>query len=193
MTGRRPRAPRGPPTAIPGPQYDWVRRHLPIVCIDLLPYREGVDGAEVGLLRRWFPEAGAPGARPVWCAVGGRLRHGETIRAALRRQLRTDLGRAAVGAFPLRQVPVAVVEYRHVPKGRGGPFDPRQHAIGLLYAVPVRGTVRPPAPHLGFRWFKVRALPPAREIGFGLSGTIRTVARALRERPSPRGVSRNGR
>jgi ADP-ribose pyrophosphatase YjhB (NUDIX family) len=179
-----------PSRRIPRERYAWVRRNLPIACVDVLPTRPGPFGLEVGLLRRWFPEARAPGARPVWCVVGGRLRHGETVRAAIARQLRTDLGPEAVGAVPRSPVPVAVVEYAPRSRDRGRPYDPRQHAIGLLYAVRVRGRVRPAGGALGFRWFPARRLPPAAEIGFGLSATLR---RVVREPGRARRANRTGR
>jgi hypothetical protein len=174
---------------------EWaeLQRRIPIACVDVLPVRWSPDAGtmtlRVGLIERWYPEAGWPGARRVWCVLGGRQRMEETIPEAIVAQLRATLGCAPVGPLPAE--PITVVEYLPVPREREAPDDPRRHAIGPLYAVELPEAIRPPFPPgsdaLGFRWFDPDDLPEDGAIGFHLAGTLRRCVQRLRALGPPGG------
>lgn len=95
-----------------------------------MSYRSGA--AEVGLILRGSPHRGR-----AWCLVGGRLRLGEAVAVAARRELRSALGVADVAHLGRLDL---MVEYAR--RGSGpGPHDPRKHAIGLTFVVPLAAEV----------------------------------------------------
>lgn len=139
---------------------DWQRIQslLPIVTVDALVLDESKP-PRVGLIRRETPA----GRR--WNLVGGRIRRGESVAEALGRELRDALGMGAEFELEDEPQPAFVAQY--------GPFerepfarDPRKHAVGLTFAVTVRGAVQPQNEALDFRWFELRALPAREEWGF---------------------------
>jgi ADP-ribose pyrophosphatase YjhB (NUDIX family) len=153
-----------------------ARALVPILCVDLVPVRRLDSGVEVGLILRSMPSR----PEPVWCHLGGRVRRGETVRAALLRHLRSTLTGVEVDLPPDPQ-PQRVVQWFPEP----GPvhlgllhgFDPRQHAVALVHAVTLRGTAAVPAGGEGtaFRWWR-----PADLRGVPLwPGTAATVSGAL--------------
>jgi ADP-ribose pyrophosphatase YjhB (NUDIX family) len=165
---------------------EWadLRRRIPIACVDILPYHRGDRSRPsqlgVGLIERWYPELGWPNARRVWCVLGGRQQVDETIPESIDSQISKTLGVGRAGPIPTE--PLTVVEYLPVARRPGDPDDPRQHAIGLLYAVELPREIPRPLPAgsdaLDFRWFDAAALPAKAEIGFSLSETVhRCVAR----------------
>jgi len=138
---------------------------VPIVCVDVVPLRgDGHGGvASIGLIRR---TTAIPSDGERWMTIGGRLRRGERIAAAIAREVREALGPGARVALPASPTPTAVAEY--APGIRDdGPYDPRQHAVGLTYACPVEGELRPGGEAAAFRWFDPRELPTRGEYGFG--------------------------
>ncbi len=167
---------------------EWaeLQRRLPIACVDVLPIRwigpAGGRRLQVGLIERWYPEAGWPGARRVWCVLGGRQRIEETIPEAIVAQLKGTLGCAPTGPLPLE--PITLVEYLPRPRTPEAPDDPRRHAIGPLFAVEVGAEIGPPFPPgsdaLGFRWFDADGLPESGTIGFHLAGTLQRCVARLR-------------
>ena len=128
----------------PDPDSGWlsdddfaiVRRQLPILYVEAVPVR--VDGrgvvTDVGLLLR-VSSAGAM----TRTLVSGRVMHGELVRDALLRHLEKDLGPMAFPQIPLSATPATVAEY-FPPPSESGLVDPRQHAVSLVYVVPVTGT-----------------------------------------------------
>ncbi len=138
---------------------------VPILCVDVVPLRLDARGAivAIGLIRR--PTAiAAEGER--WMTIGGRLRRGERIADAIEREVREALGPAARVDVPAVPVPAALAEY--MPGTRDdGPFDPRQHAVGLTYAIAVEGEIRVGGEATDFRWFEPDELPTRGNYGFG--------------------------
>jgi ADP-ribose pyrophosphatase YjhB (NUDIX family) len=83
--------------------------------------------------------------------VSGRVRFGETLREALFRHLENDLGPMAFPQMPTALVPVQVAEYFPMP-GISPYVDERQHAVSLVYVVPVTGTCNPRQDALEVSW-----------------------------------------
>ena len=125
-----------------------IRRRLPLLYVEAVPVR--VDGlgqvTEVGLLLR----ATATGEM-TRSLVSGRVMYGETIRDALFRHLEKALGPMAFPLLPASPVPVSVAEYFPMP-GLSSFSDDRQHAVSLVYVVPVTGTCQPRQDALEVTW-----------------------------------------
>jgi hypothetical protein len=142
-------------TRTPDPNSGWfsdddfadVRQRLPILYVEAIPVR--VDGmgkiTDVGLLLRVNTEGAITRT-----LVSGRVLFGENVRDALFRHIEKDLGPMAFPQLPLSPVPAQVVEYFPFPDA---PFqDLRQHAVALVYVVPVTGTCDPRQDALDFTW-----------------------------------------
>lgn len=134
-------------------ELEWVRRRMPVLYVEAVPVR--LDGlgqvTEVGVLLRASPEG-----EMTRSIVSGRVRYGETVREALFRHLENDLGPMA---FPLLQtspVPFTVAEYFPLP-GISRFADPRQHAVSLVFVVPVTGTCEPRQDALELTWLSPAA------------------------------------
>ncbi len=126
----------------------FVRARLPIVYVEAVPVR--VDGqgrvTEVGLLLRSTPDGVMTRA-----LVAGRVRYGETLRDALFRHLENDLGPMAFPLIPASPVPAQVAEFFPLP-GVSPYVDERQHAVSLVYVVPVTGSCSPRQDALEVTW-----------------------------------------
>ena len=155
-----------------------IRHRLPITYVEAIPVR--LDGSgqvtEVGLLLRVTPEGAM-----VRTLVSGRVMYTETLRDALYRHLEKDLGPMAFPQLPPSIVPVTVVEYFPVP-GVTPYFDERQHAISLVYVVPVTGTCEPRQDALELTWLTpAQAASPqiAEELEGGRGTLLRQALAAL--------------
>jgi len=168
-----PEIPTHGPEWIDDAEYHRIQTLIPIVCIDVLPVRmAGTQVAEVGLIFRPTPQ----GQR--WCTVGGRLRHGETFAEAIRRELLGALGPDIRFDLPADPRPQYVQPYYTVPQATGG-YDSRKHSIGLSWAVPITGTVRPDGEALHFEWFAPGQLPGPDKFGFQQDRLIAPLLAAL--------------
>lgn len=129
----------------------WVRRRVPTVYVEAVPVRTNHLGAvtHVGLLLRPRPDGAM--ARSL---VSGRVLYGETVREALWRHLTKDLGPEAEPLLPQNPAPFTVAEYFPEPS-RTGFSDMRQHAVSLVYIVPVVGEAVPSQDALDFSWMSV--------------------------------------
>ena len=129
----------------------WVRQRIPVVYVEAVPVRTDHLGRveKVGLLLRPRPDGSLSRA-----IVGGRVLYGETIREALWRHLTKDLGPDADPLLPAEPSPFTVAEYFPTP-GKTGFADPRQHAVSLVYVVPVTGECQPSQEALQFSWMTV--------------------------------------
>ena len=124
-----------------------VRSELPLVYVNVLPVRINSMGeiTEVGLLLRAFDGVISR------AVVAGRVLYHERIRDAIVRNLEKDLGIGALPQVPLSPLPVAVAEY--FPTRGVTPFhDSRQHAVALVYVVPVGGHCEPQQDALDLTW-----------------------------------------
>ena len=141
-----------PPNVNPGWLTDIelaeIRRRLPILYIEAVPVR--VDGlgqvVSVGVLLR-----ARPTGEMTRTLVSGRVLYGETLRDALFRHLEKDLGPMAFPQLPTSPVPVMVAEYFPMP-GITAFTDDRQHAVSMVYVVPVTGTCDPRPDALELTW-----------------------------------------
>lgn len=126
----------------------FVRGRLPILYVEAVPVRVNGLGQviEVGLLLRSTPEGVMTRA-----LVSGRVRYGEPVREALARHLENDLGPMAFPQMPTPLVPLQVAEYFPIP-GITQFYDERQHAVSLVYVVPVTGTCNPRQDALEVTW-----------------------------------------
>lgn len=129
-----------------------ARRRLPILYVEAVPVR--VDGLgrvdAVGLLLR-----GTADGAMTRTLVAGRVLYGETVREALFRHLEKDLGPMAFPQLPASPVPCQVAEYFPMP-GMSPYLDERQHAVSLVFVVPVTGSCDPRQDALEVTW-----MPPA--------------------------------
>ncbi|MCH0556884.1 MULTISPECIES: DUF4916 domain-containing protein [Streptomyces] len=144
---------------IPDAEYAAIRARVPIVCVDLLPVTRS-PVRKVGLIRRDTYDGGQG-----WCLVGGAIILDESIGEALARHLRTTLG----PRFHFFQETLSlgsVAEYFRDRRPQAL-HDPRKHAVALSHVAECAGVPQPTGEALDFRWFRVDALPSAREFGFG--------------------------
>jgi len=126
-----------------------VRAQVPIVYVEAVPVRVDPLGnvTEVGLLLRQAADGTI--SRLI---VSGRVKFGERIRDALVRHLEKDLGPLALPRLPPEPAPFTVAEY--FPHSEVSGFhDPRQHAVSLVYVVPVDGECTPTQEALDLAWF----------------------------------------
>ncbi|HAN24115.1 MAG: DUF4916 domain-containing protein [Microbacterium sp.] len=119
-------------TFLPDGLYAQIEANMPIACVDFVPV-ERAEGriSRVGLILRESPHG------RVWCHLGGRVRRGETLRAALERHSLETIGlELDVSVNPQ---PDAVFEWfpSSIAPADGTVFgdDPRKHAIGLAYVL----------------------------------------------------------
>ena len=143
-----------------------VQRSVPVLCVDVLVWRDGDAGRQVCLIHRDVPQGGR-----TWCLVGGRVRLDEPLADAVRREVRSALG---VDVRDVAPHPHVVAEYERDP---GSVLhDPRQHSVALTWAVRLDAEPTPGGEALDARWFAADDLPP---MGFGQAAVVRDVLHAL--------------
>jgi ADP-ribose pyrophosphatase YjhB (NUDIX family) len=127
---------------------EQIRERLPIVYIDAIPVRVDESGqvTKIGLLLRGRPDGSISRA-----VISGRVLYGERIREALLRHIEKDLGSVALPQIPTNPAPFTVAEYFPDPYISGF-HDPRQHAVSLVYVVPVKGDCAPSQDALDLVW-----------------------------------------
>ncbi len=154
---------------------DQIRAQMPIVYVEAVPVR--VDGlgnvTEIGLLLRQAADGTI--SRLI---VSGRVLFGERVRDALLRHCEKDLGPLALPRIPVEPSPFTVAEY--FPDGHHtGYHDPRQHAVSLVYVVPVDGECEPTQEALDLAWFTPTEVVSASVIGQMTGGQDRVLRLAL--------------
>jgi Domain of unknown function (DUF4916) len=108
--------------------------------------------------------------------------YGESLSEAIQRQVIEALGGHIKLLFGPNQQPLYIAQYS--PERRKPfAFDPRQHSVGLTYAVEMAGIPTP-----GGEGFKIADVPRARQFGFGQSSLVKTCLDLLKTCPlcSPR-------
>lgn len=138
-------------TWLPEEDLTYVRERVPTVYVEAVPVRTNHLGEveKVGLLLRPRPDGSLSRA-----LVSGRVLYGETVREALWRHLSKDLGPEAEPVLPSTVAPFTVAEYFPTPE-RTGFSDVRQHAVSLVFIVPVTGECVPSQDALEFTWLSV--------------------------------------
>lgn len=136
------------PTWLSSFELEQARERLPMVYIDAVPVRVDERGriSEIGLLLRGMPDGSISRA-----VISGRVLYGERIRDAIIRHIEKDLGAMALPQVPLNPAPFTIAEYFPDPEVTGF-HDPRQHAVSLVYVVPVRGDCQPSQDALDLVW-----------------------------------------
>lgn len=136
------------PTWLNADDLEQARARLPIVYVDAIPVRTDDAGrvTKIGLLLRGRPDGSISRA-----VISGRVLYGERIRDALLRHIEKDLGAMALPQVPASPAPFTVAEYFPDPEVSGF-HDPRQHAVSLVYVVPVRGDCAPSQDALDLVW-----------------------------------------
>ena len=141
-----------------------IQESVPIVCVDILPVQLLRDDFKtigaVGLIMRETPHQGQR-----WCLIGGRLGRNESLHDAIIREIRDALGNDLYFTVKEDIQPDFVAEYFTVP-GDNVCFDPRQHAIGLTFCIPITGNIHPQGEAILFEWFNTFQLPPNKDFGF---------------------------
>jgi ADP-ribose pyrophosphatase YjhB (NUDIX family) len=157
-------------------QWRLVQSTVPVPCVDLLPIKKvGSRISGVGLIYRDTPQG------PGWCVLGGRLLRNESFKTAIARQVRETLGAEVRCISPSVPEPVLVTEYFSL-KRRNALFDPRQHAIGVVFPVQLRGAITPGGEALDFRWFDLKKLPKLNAFGFGQEKVVAECIRRLQKK-----------
>ncbi len=111
-----------------------VQQSVPILCVDVVPYRRVTGAIEVGLIRRTFADT----ADEVWCHVGGRVQYGETTDEALARHLtETFVLEASALSIGTDPQPHHVMQWFPGDLRREPTYgdDPRKHALSLCFAL----------------------------------------------------------
>lgn len=136
------------PTWLSSDDLEHMRARLPIVYIDAIPVRVDETGKviKVGLLLRGRPDGSISRA-----VISGRVLYGERIRDAILRHIEKDLGGMALPQIPTSPTPLTIAEYFPDPAVSGF-HDPRQHAVSLVYVVPVKGDCAPSQDTLDLVW-----------------------------------------
>jgi|SRR5690625_601934 len=140
----------------PDPNPGWLsefaleetRSRVPILYVEAIPVRLDSWGQleQIGLLLR-----GSSSGKLNYAFVAGRVFHGESVREALIRNLEKDLGSAAFPRLQPDIAPFTVAEYFPLP-GVAPLHDARQHAVALVYVVPVSGDCEPRQDALEVTW-----------------------------------------
>jgi ADP-ribose pyrophosphatase YjhB (NUDIX family) len=165
---------------LPDETWDAIQASVPIVCVDLLPVRLDGDGAvsALGLIRRRMPGTDDI----VWCVLGGRIDHGETLRDAVLRHVATTLSGTDVD-LPADPQPSYVFQWFPSPRDDDGVaygIDPRRHSVGLCFVLPVTADpeVVEGSEALNFKWFGVSEIEAVANQSW--PGTVDVISAALR-------------
>lgn len=156
-------------------QLELVRAQVPIVYVEAVPVRVDALGnvTKIGLLLRVAADGSI--SRLI---VSGRVKFGERIRDALMRHCEKDLGPLALPRIPADPAPFTVAEYFPHPDISGF-HDPRQHAVSLVYVVPVDGECQPTQEALDLGWYTPAEVVSPAVIGQMTGGQDRLLRLAL--------------
>lgn len=136
------------PSWLNSDELEQARERLPMVYIDAVPVRVDDHGRVtlIGLLLRGRPDGSISRA-----VISGRVLYGERIRDAIMRHIEKDLGPMAFPQIPSNPSPFTIAEYFPDPQVSGF-HDPRQHAVSLVYVVPIKGECQPSQDALDLVW-----------------------------------------
>jgi ADP-ribose pyrophosphatase YjhB (NUDIX family) len=156
-------------------QLEQMRAQVPVVYVEAVPVRVDALGnvTKIGLLLRVAADGSI--SRLI---VSGRVKFGERVREALLRHCEKDLGPLALPRIPTNPAPFTVVEYFPDPD-KTGFHDPRQHAVSLVYVVPVDGECEPTQEALDLAWFTPTEAASPAVIGQMTGGQDRLLRLAL--------------
>lgn len=126
-----------------------VRGEVPIAYVGVVPVHADDQNRVVQVCTLTRVVGGGDG-RLSRTLVMGRIRLNETIREALVRCVRHDLGDLATPVLPVSLQPFTVAEF--FPSPLAPLRDPRQHAIALCYVLPVEGVCAASDDALDLEW-----------------------------------------
>jgi len=156
--------------------WQFIQSTIPVPCVDVLFTKKvGSKISAIGLIYRDTPHEGTG-----WCLIGGRLLLNESFKAAIGRQLRETLGTKARCILPSTLEPLLVTEYFSLQRRRAL-FDPRKHAVSVVFSAQLRGAIKPRGEAFDFRWFDPNQLPSSNAFGFGQKKVVAECLRRLRE------------
>ncbi len=143
------RTPDPNPGWLPEFQLEETRARVPILYVEAIPVQIDDLGRvdRIGVLLRGSASTGELNHS----FISGRVLHGESVRSALMRNLEKDLGPTAFPQLSADIVPFTVAEYFPLP-GLSPLHDSRQHAVALVYIVPVAGECAPRQDALELTW-----------------------------------------
>lgn len=156
-----------------------VRQRVPILCVDMLPFRGARDARECLLIRR-LDRSDSAG----WAMIGGRVWIDEGLRDAAARHLRDALGDDAGWRTRDWDRPDLIGEYMRS-ELPGRPFDPVQHAVALTYTLEIEGDLELGGEALGAAWFSGANLPADGDFVFGQGTVIRRLLTIAASREPP--------
>ncbi len=140
-------------------EWERIQTLIPIAVVDIVLL--SMDSPpRVGLIERETPHQGKR-----WNLIGGRIRYGEPLEAAVRREISDALGSNVNVRVPDVSKPHYVAQYAPL-KQSGFLEDPRKHAVGLTYAVRASGIPAARREALAFAWFPITSLPARGVWGF---------------------------
>lgn len=133
---------------------------LPVVCVDLLPWRQSGESRELAFIVRDDSQGGRR-----YALVGGGVLRTETINEAATRHLRETLGEEVGWVDNFDRRPDALLQY--FPDDREGHgLDTRKHSVGLTYLVEISGEVNAGGEAEEVHWFALEDLPRREQFGF---------------------------
>lgn len=159
---------------LPAAQWRQIEGLVPIVCVDVLPWRVRPDGGREFVLIERVDDTGE---NHRYNLVGGRVLVDETLGGALARHLTETLGPDASWTFDDVGFPPCVEQYLRTPHDGYG-YDPRHHAIALSYTFEVTGELEAGGEASGLGFFAEDALPGPSAIGFQQADVIYRLAKA---------------
>jgi ADP-ribose pyrophosphatase YjhB (NUDIX family) len=165
---------------LPAEFWAKVQQSVPIVCVDVLAIQ--IDRKSRALSHAGLIWRNIVGGKQGWCLIGGRLLRDESLAEAITRQVRETLGKAVTFTLPEDPQPVYFAQYFTSHRAIGA-TDPRQHAMGLTFAIEIAGEIHPQGEALDFKWFELNRLPAAHEFGFGQDRIVGSVIERLIRRP----------
>jgi ADP-ribose pyrophosphatase YjhB (NUDIX family) len=155
-------------------EYQYACKTVPIVSVDVLPYRLHNGGLQVGMISRDDEKGGIS-----YAVVGGGIKRNETAAEAIERHIISTLGdKVTFNKDDYARQPDAVGQY--FPDVRDGYLvDSRKHSVGLTWLVEINGDIEPEGEATEFTWFDLKDLPADEKIGYRQGSLVRELVDLL--------------
>ena len=142
---------------LPDKLYDTITRHIPIICVDLIPAKKQDYKWLIGIIRR---ATGTEANKPA--LLGGRVRYQESLDSAIRRHLKTDCGVVKFQFWHVNSLdrPFYVQQYVHAESAQPPlAYDPTKHSIALTYLIEIGEEPKPGNEADDFYWITASQIP----------------------------------